>query len=167
MKSMRIIRLYPKDTHISTSRHASPKVCKKLKMILTLKTKHFQYHHLPMHSRMGIKRREYYHDNRYDDPWGNTDDSLVQYQGVPSGNGTHIHRDKDLQAYLGKLEIKRWNSTCVATNVRNNEIPVLTENKHIKSKMLYPIKYTKKKELIHCRYESLNYAIYRLLHDNM
>ena len=85
---------------------------------------------------MGKRRRSYYHDNRYDDPWSNTDDSLVRNQGVPSGNGTHIHRDKDLQAYLGKLEIKRWNSACVATNIRNNEIPVLTENKHIKSKML-------------------------------
>ena len=139
----------------------------KAKKNFTKKTKCGQAHQLVSHLRMGKRRRSCYHDNRYDDPWGNTDDSLVQYQGVPSGNGTHIHRDKDLQAYLGKLEIKRWNSTCVATNVRNNEIPVLTENKHIKSKMLYPIKYTKKKELIHCRYESLNYAIYRLLHDNM
>ena len=163
MKSMRIIRLYPKDTHISTSRHASPKVCKKLKMILTLKTKHFQYHHLPMHSRMGIKRREYYHDNRYDDPWSNTKDSTVRFMGVPQRYKSYLEHDSDLKDYVTQLQ--SGNKCIKKYNFCKYKPTTVLDERLLKPKILYQPRYKMKIGSKGYNCASVAVAIYSSLHD--
>ena len=109
MKSMRIMRINPSITHNITTKHTKATLFKNLRKLYTRKANIHGLFYTVIHSRIRNKRRSYYHDNRYSDPWSNTKESLVRYQEVPYGNRDHIKRDKDLLNYVNKLENLRWN----------------------------------------------------------
>ena len=165
MKPIRIMRFNPSFTHIATTKYTKSNLFKKLRKIFARKANMYGLHHLVMNSRMGKKRRSYYHDNRYDDPWSNTEEASVRYQGVPYGNSSYIKRDKDLKDYVDNLENIRWNRKVPTKDTQQNEKPLVIDDKEFKSKVLHKPKGKKKKILINCHYESLDHAIYGLLHD--
>ena len=166
MRSIRIMRFNPSITHKDTTKHTKAKPYAKLREIYTRKSYIYDVRHLVINSRMGRKRRTYYHDNRYDDPWSNTEGCSVRCHELPYNGKSWIWRDKDLTAYIGKLENKLCDSKHPNKVTLQNEIPELIDNKELKAKILYNKPKGKvKKDLIRCHYDSLDHAIYSILHD--
>ena len=140
MNNRGTLRYNPNCTHISTTKFNKKIANKKIKAILTMKVGIFNGGRWRRHLRIGNKRRFYYHDNRYDDPWNFTEDSRIRFSYIFAISSQYVHNNPELRVYLNDIKsihdkkILNLNSYHIAS-------PQVLDEKYLQAKKVYQPRY--------------------------
>ena len=162
MKPMRIVRENPFATHISTSKFKKPLVNKKLKNKYIKKVDAVTHQNSFQHSRIGRKRRYYYHDHRYDDPW--SDDATIRYSRLPYRYKSRIHDNADYRRHMADF-INELRILAYIRNQTTSPAPTYIGFKYLQTKIIFRYKIKRKLSQIQCLNETILSAIFDSLHS--
>ena len=136
MNSRGTLRYNPSCTHICTTKFNRQTANKIIKAILTIKAGRFKRRPGCRHLRIGNKRRLYYHDHRYDDPWNFTEDSRIRFSDIFAISSQYMHNNPDLAVYMNDIKSIHDKKT-LNRNSYHIASPQVLDEKHLQVKRLY------------------------------
>ena len=162
MQTGRILRYNPSSTHIKTVKCNPSKVDKKIKSMLMKKVKKYQLHCCPRDVRMGRRRRFYYHDHRFDDPWNFTEKSRIRHDDLLYIS-QYMHHDPHYVNYINDIKNILTKKSEKLASQSSKEI----DPKYFSTKILHEPGYKQKSIPITCHERSTHRVIYYFLYNNL